>query len=289
MILKTPGLYYDFSYFYNESESQFSTTRFTTMSNQLSVQHQFNPVFSGSAQVARVDDTSPTGDTVSLRAGSQLTAVPLRTLSHSLGFSSTTRLSPTGRSKSTAWTLTNIAELYRNVSLFLNGGLSTNLGETDQKTDSTNYSAGLNMIPIETLNITLSSNGLKSDQSGGGVPDNNTTTRTREVDMSYYPFRTLYIFASWISRYSSGSANDRLKNYGLNWAPFPGGDLVFNFSYNENQRALDNSIDKIWISSLRWNVTHRTYALISYNSTKSTSILEQSTTRTTAVSFNMNF
>jgi hypothetical protein len=289
MLLKTPGLYYDFSYFYNQSESQFSTTRFTTMSNQLSAQHQFNPVFSGSAQVARVDDTSPTGDTVSLRAGSQLTAVPLRTLSHSLGFSSTTRLSPTGRSKATAWTLTNIAELYQNITLFLNGGVGTNFGETDQKTDSTNYSTGLNMIPIETLNITLSSTGQKSDQTGGGLPENTTTTRSKEVDVSYYPFRTLYVFASWITRYSSGSPSDRLKNYGLNWSPFPGGDLVFNFSYNETQRSLDNSIDKIWITSLRWNVTHRTYALLSYNSTKSTSILQQSDTRTVTASLNMNF
>jgi hypothetical protein len=289
VLMKTPGLNYDFSYFYNQSESQFSTTRFTTMSNQLSVQHQFNPVFSGSAQVARVDDTGPTGHAVSLRAGSQFTAVPLRTLSHSLGFSSTTRLSPSGRSKGTAWTLTNTAQLYQNITLFLNGGVGTNVGETDQKTGSTNYTAGLNMIPIETLNITLSSSDQKIDQSGGGVPDNTTTTRSKEVDVSYYPFPTLYLFASWVSRYSSGSPIDRLKNFGLNWSPFPGGDLVFNFSYSESQRALDNSIDKTGTSSLRWNVTHRTYALISYNSTKSTSNLAQSTSRTTAASLNMNF
>ena len=106
MILKTPGLYYDFSYFYTRSETQTSTTVVTTMSNQLSIQHQFNPVFAGNAQLQRVDDHSPSGDRVTLRFGGQLTAVPLRTLSHSLGLSSSTEQSPTGRTKNNAVTLT---------------------------------------------------------------------------------------------------------------------------------------------------------------------------------------
>jgi hypothetical protein len=288
-ILKIPMLYYDFSYFYNKSESQFATSRVTTMSNALSVMHLFNPVFSGNARAERVDDSSPLGDTVSYRYSAQITAVPLRTLSHTLGYSYITQQSPTGHSTSNAWTLANTAELYRNVTAFLNGGLSSQISETDQRIDSTNYSGGINLIPIGTLNITLSSSGQKSDISGGGVPETSQATRTNEMSVSYYPFSTLYLFASRSVRSGSGQPNDRLTNFGLNWSPFPGGDLVFNFSYNETRRALDNSIDKSVIPSLRWNITRRTYVVAAYNSTKNTSVLQQSTSRTYSTSLNMNF
>jgi hypothetical protein len=290
LLRQNPSLTYNFSYFFNNSESQFSTARSSTMSNGLSVQHQFNPVFSGNAQAQRVDDSSSTnGDRHTLRFGAQLTAVPLRTLSHSLGFSSATEQSPTGRSKTTAVTLANTAELYRNITAFLNGGWSNNYGETDQRIESTYYSGGINLIPIETLNITLSSGGNKSDQSGGGIPDFTTSTRNNELDVSYYPFRTLYLAASWSVRKGSGQAPDRIINYQLNWSPFPGGDLVFNFSYYETQRAVVSSIDKSYIPSLRWNINRRTFVAISYNSTMSTSIFGQSTTRIYATSLNMTF
>jgi hypothetical protein len=288
-ILKIPMLYYDFSYFYNRSESQFATSRITTMSNALSVLHQFNPVFSGNARAERVDDSTPIGDTVSYRYSAQITAVPLRTLSHTLGFSYITQQSPTGHSTNNAVTLANTAELYRNFTAFLNGALSSQTSETDQKTDSTNYSWGVNLIPITTLNITLSSSGQKSDMSGGGFPDSSQSSRTNEVSVSYYPFTTLYLFGSRSVRSGSGQPNDRLINYGLNWSPFPGGDLVFNFSYYETRRALDNSIDKSVIPSLRWNITRRTYVIAAYNSTKNTSVLQQSTSRTYSTSLNMTF
>ncbi len=289
LLLKTPGLNYNFSYFFNNSESQFSTTRSSTMTNGLSVQHQFNPVFSGNAQVQRVDDSGPEGNRVILRFGGQLTAVPLRTLSHSLGFSSATEQSPTGRTKSNAVTLSNTAELYRNITAFLNGGMSDTSTEIDQKIESTYYSGGINLIPIETLNITLSSGGNKSDQSGGGGSDVTQTSRNNELDVSYYPFRNLYLAASWRVSKGSGQAPDRIANYQLNWSPFPGGNLVFNFSYYETQRALDNSINKSYIPSLRWNINNRTFATLSYNSTQSTSIFGQSTTRVYATSLSMNF
>jgi hypothetical protein len=289
ILLKTPGLNYDFSYFYNKQESQFSTTLYTTMANALSVQHRFNPVFYGSAQVQRVDDSSPAGDQVTLQAGGQIVVVPLRTLSHTIGVSSSTIQRSTGRSKSNAATLTNTAELYPNINAFLNGGLSSNISETDQKMDSRNYSAGINLIPIQTLNITLSSGGQTSDLSGGGVPDSTQSTRSNEISASYYPVPALYLFASRSVRSGSGQANDRLTNYGLNWAPFAGGDLVFNYSYFETRRAFDNSIDKSSIPSLRWNITRKAYATIAYNSTQNTSNIGQSTTRIESASFNVIF
>jgi hypothetical protein len=186
-------------------------------------------------------------------------------------------------------TLANTAQLYQNITAFLNGGWSDTFSETDQKIESTYYSGGINLIPIETLNITLSSGGNKSDQSGGGVPDSSLSSRNNELDVSYYPFRTLYLLASWRVSKGSGLAPDRVSTYQLSWSPFPGGDLVFNFSYFETQRALDNSIDKSYVPSLRWNINKKTNVTISYNSTKSTSIFAQSTTRVYATSFNMIF
>jgi hypothetical protein len=107
--------------------------------------------------------------------------------------------------------------------------------------------------------------------------------------VSYYPFRTLYLFASWSVTSGNGLASDRRANYGLNWSPFAGGDLVFNFSYFESQRALFNEIDKTWTPSLRWNITRRAYVLVAYTDTESTSDVQQSTTKASTASFNVNF
>jgi hypothetical protein len=291
-ILKTPDLIYNFSYFFSNQESQFSTVRTTTMSNQLSLSHQFSPALFGSTQVQRIDDTGPSGDVVTLQFGGQITAYPLKTLTHTLGFSTSTQSTPSGRTSNEAVTLTNTAELYRNITAFLNGGLSNSYTVTDQKIYSTNYNLGLNMIPITTLNVTLSSGGQRSDQSGGSVPSTTTTSRSNEVDLSYYPFRTLYLFYSYIVRYGTGSggqSNDRLVNYGLNWSPFPGGDLIFNFSYTENKRAADNSVDTTVTPSARWNITKRTFFSTAYNSNKNTSIFGQTTTRTYSGALTMNF
>jgi hypothetical protein len=288
MILRIPALYYDFSYFYNRSESPIAITRTTTMSNALSLMHQFNPVFSGTARGERVDDSDITGDSVNLRFSAQITAVPLRTLSHTLGYTAGTRQSPTGRSKNTGLSLTNTAELYRNITAYLNGGLSSQTAESEQKIDSMTYSWGINLIPIGTLNITLSSSYEKSDRSGGGVPASSQFSRGREASMSYYPFRALYLYGSWSERSGSDRARDTLTTYGLNWSPFPGGDLQFNFAYTESRRALDNSIDKSMTPSLRWNITRGTYVVTAYNSTRNTSNFGQSTTRTYSASLNMS-
>jgi hypothetical protein len=145
------------------------------------------------------------------------------------------------------------------------------------------------------LNITLSSSGQKSVLSGGGLPDSTSSTRSNEVGVSYYPFPALYLFAAWSetktvgSGTSQGAAGDRRANYGLNWNPFPGGDLVFNFSYFESQRNVFNEIDKTWTPSLRWNITRRSYALVTYTDTRSTSDIQRSTTKVSSASFNTNF
>jgi outer membrane usher protein FimD/PapC len=184
--------------------------------------------------------------------------------------------------------LTNTAELYRNITAFLNGGLSSSTAETDQKIDAMTYSWGINLIPAETLNITLSSSYEKSDRSGGGVPASSQFSRAKEASVSYYPFRALYLYASRSERSGSDQPRDTLTNFGLNWSPFQGGDLQFNFAYSESRRALDNSIDKIVTPSLRWNITRWTYTVAAYNSTRNTSDFGQSTSRTYSVSLNMS-
>ena len=289
LLLQHPALYYNFAYFFNDSQTQFSTTRTSTLSNQLAAQHQFNPVFSGSAQVQRIDNTGPGGSINTTQTGVQLTAVPLRTLSHTLGFSASSTQDPQGSSKSIAMTLTNTAELYHNLTAFLNGGGSNSVSEFGQRVDSTNYNGGLNIIPIETLNITLSAGGQRSDLTGAGAPPTTQSSQNTEMDVSWYPFRTLYLFGQRILTKTTGSRQDRITNYGLNFSPFPGGDLVLNYSYNESLRALDNSVTKTSIPSLRWNITRWAYLLAAYSSIESTSNLGESTTRTYSSSLNMTF
>lgn len=281
------SLYYDLTYFSNKSESDFSTTRSSVLSNALSLSHRFSTVLSGNTRVMRTDETATNGKYVTQELNAQILAVPIRTLSHSLGYNFSTRQSPEGRRNTQeSLFLANTAELYRNITAFLNGGASTSTSETDLKTDSTNYTWGVNLIPHKTLNMTLSSSAVKSEQSGPDSPPDSTHVKSSIASVSYYPVSLVYLFASW-QRFISDETSDTIKNYGLNWSPFPGGMLLLNFSYNETLQARDNTVNTTMTTNARLNINRGAYLNAAYTTSTNTSDKQESRSRLYGATLNM--
>jgi hypothetical protein len=67
----------------------------------------------------------------------------------------------------------------------------------------------------------------------------------------------------------TGEQSHTLQNYTLNWSPFPGGALQFRFSFNENRRPEDGTIDRIVSPGVRYMINNRSYLDVSYQSIRS--------------------
>jgi hypothetical protein len=166
--------------------------------------------------------------------------------------------------------LQNTAQLYKGVQVFLNGGLARETKGTGEKQETENLLFGATFVPNRTLTVTLNFNGSWTDRTGGERPDENTVDRREEASISYRPFDTLYLIGS-VSRIERPDSQDTVQNYGLNWSPFPSGALQFNFAFNQDLSARDNSKVRTVRPTLRWNVTSRIAFDLSYEDTKAES------------------
>ena len=266
-ILNKPFLFYDFSYYLNKIDGSSSLKR-STLLNGFSLNHRFNEIFSTDARVAREDDVEERGDTTAYIYNASLNAVPLKTLSHSLNFSKRTEKNPDGKSDKNNIFLYSTAELYKGINTYLNLGYNVSKLETKRNQESTSVNFGANIIPNNALTLNINYYSTDTDESGGGKEKTNTTSSRSEFTASYRPLRTLYIVAS-LSKSSQDGRKDTLQNYGINWSPFPDGDLQLRFEYNQNLRSQDNGVDTLIRPGLRWNINRKTYLDITYLIVKS--------------------
>lgn len=289
-LLDNPNLYYDISYLLFESSSGASTLRRSTLSNGLSLSHRFNQVFSGVVRTERLDanEPAPLVNSVTYNTTASVQAVPLPTLRHTAAYGFNLRETPTGRTNTNSLYLTNSADLYRNITAFLNAGWSLVDQETNQTNKTSTYAYGINLMPRKTLTMTLSATSEVSTQSGGGFADYSLVTRRQDGSIAYIPFSTLYLTAG-ISKIVQPTFHDTTKNYGINWSPFPGGALQFGFSYNESLSSRDNALIKITQPSLRWTIARWASLDASYYVSDSSSTQGSILTRGTTVNFNAIF
>jgi hypothetical protein len=221
-------------------------------------------------------------------ATASVQAVPLPTLRHTVAYGLSLREAPTGRTNTNSLYLTNSADLYRNITAFFNAGWSLVDQETNQENETRTYSYGISLMPKKTLTMTLSATSEVSTQSGGGFAEYTLVTRRQDGSIAYIPFSTLYLTAG-ISKIVQPTFHDTTKSYGINWSPFPGGALQFNFSYNESLSSRDNTLIKTTQPSMRWTIARWASMDASYYITDSSSVQGSVLTRGTTVNFNALF
>jgi hypothetical protein len=128
------------------------------------------------------------------------------------------------------------------------------------------------------MTLTLNYSGTTSHTTGGGKPDSSTFSRIGDMTLAYNPFDTLRLYGSLGIASQSGTKTDFLQNYGINWSPFPDGNLQFNINYNENLRTADNYKERAFTPSVRWKITGKIFLDLSYVMIKTSSNSEKSDT-----------
>ncbi|MDH4027412.1 MAG: hypothetical protein OEU95_01095, partial [Nitrospirota bacterium] len=265
-ILDAPSLYYEFSYYLTKAEGSFTNT---TLSNGLYVSHSFSSKVSASARAAREDiDLQDEAGTTYLYNAS-VTARPLTTLSHTLNYSGQTQDVAGERTDTNAVFLANILELYKGLSLNINGGISTQSKDTGGKTVSEIFSIGSGIVPHRRVSIDLYYSRASTEQSGSESGDSTDLTRRSTAGVSYRPFDTVYLFTS-LERITTNERTRDLQNYAANWSPFPDGSLQFTVSYNESLTT-DEGKSRVINPNVRWNINRRTFLDVSGQFIKSES------------------
>jgi hypothetical protein len=275
-ILNIPLLSYDFSYFYSRSDP--SGVYQYTLSNGLSVNHRFSQVFSGTARVRREDSAQQDEKATEYLYDASLTATPLRTLTDTLVFSGRNGTTSEGSTNAYGVFLNNTAQLYRGVDVYLNGGVNWAKRETNEKQFGTTVTFGSNIVPHRNLSFNLSFSNTTSDQKGGGKPETSSSTRSVDMNVSYTPFPTLYLYGSLTIASGTDVKTSYLQNYSVNWSPFPGGSLQFNFGYTESLRSEDHGRDTSFGPGLTWKITNRATLNMSYQVVKTKSLSQKEET-----------
>jgi hypothetical protein len=289
-ILDVPELYYEVSYFLLKNVGA-SSSQTWALSNGLSLAHRFNAVFSGSARVAREDSSDLLGMTHSYVYTASINATPLPTLTHSLNFNGRIEDNPEGNVHSNGVVLFTSAELYKGISINASGGLqvgsTTSFGvETSQK--STLLNVGASIVPNPRLTMGLDYYYSNNTSEGGGRPSTSFPTTRADVTMTFRPFPLLYLVGSW-GIVDQQDRNTTVQGYTVSWTPFPGGQLQCGLSYTENIQSatttgtgllsdLSGKV-RIFLGSVRWNITRRSYLQVLYQITDSSAVDTSSKTK----------
>jgi hypothetical protein len=139
------------------------------------------------------------------------------------------------------------------------------------------------------MTITLNYSGTSIKQTGGGEADSSTYFRRTDVIMAYTPWRAVYLYALFGFVSEKYQQSNTVTNYTVTWAPFPGGALQFNFSYNENLRSADNAKETIIVPSVRWKIIPRTFLDLSYLILKTETRAQTTDTKSLNMNLKMYF
>ncbi len=247
-------LYHEFSYFLATSDP--GSQRRMTLSNAMAASRRFSPIFSGSMRLAReeLEEKLKSGQAnvynVSLRAD------PLRTLNHSLLFSGRRELMESESMDRDAVFLQNWAELYPGLDIYLHSGLIDQRQGNGEKDTSTVINYGATMTPHRTMTVTLSGSDNSTRMSGGERPEATKKDKRWDVGASFRPFETVYLVAA-VGSLTQENRRDTLKNFAVNWSPFPYGTLRFGFAYNQEFHTEDESVLTTIQPSMRWEISRR--------------------------------
>jgi hypothetical protein len=272
-ILDSPSLYHELFYFYTRVGPS-GQTRYT-LSNGFSVIHRFSRVFSGMARVAREDGKEEDEKRVGYVYTASVNADPLRTLRHSLIFSGRNEEINGESTSNYSIFLNNTAELYKGVDVNLNGGLTFATQPTGERQRGTIVNVITTIVPRRDLTLNISYSDTTT-RSSGGQTDTTDHIRRGELGIAYNPFRTVNLTANWEAVAQKERGTQINQNYGLNWSPFPDGTLQFSFFYNEAIRSEDSSKTRTIAPIVRWKITQRSFADLTFQSIKSESDVSKS-------------
>ncbi len=286
-LLKSPILYYEFSYLVTKPDPGTSTW---TLSNGLNASHRLTPKLSVAARASREDGRQSGVDREAYIYSASLTAVPLDTLRHTLVFSALDETVGEESQETYSLFLQNNAQLYQGVDMTLGGGVSQQSRDTGEDTFTTSLNGLLSLVPNRKMTVNLYYNDRTTERSGGGIVGEETEyTRSGEVNVTLTPVRTIYLFGSWGVVKRSEEETRRTQRYSATFSPFPGGTLQVNFFYSDEFDSQSNRRSTIVSQSLRWNITRRAYLDLTHSDISDDSDVSKTDSETYNGTFRVSF
>ena len=272
-LMDTLDLFHDVSFFLSQTNPGLGER--TTLSNALSINQRFSPILSGSARVLRDDINELSGAGVGYGYNAALRADPLQTLSNTLLYSGRQEKVGVDDATQDSLFLQNRAALYKGIDAFFDGGLTRNTNNvTGEKRDSVLFNLGTNVVPHRTMTLTGNYSETTSTTTGGPyIEELIRKVKRMDVGFTYRPFQTVYMVAS-LGRAEQETRNDTLKNYSLNWSPFPYGTLQLQFDYSEDLSSSDQSKITIFRPGIRWAIAPKVALTVSYFNSESDSVYQ---------------
>jgi len=286
-LLESPSLYYELSYYLN-TKSPGSTT--SDLTNGLSLNHRLGKVFSITARVFREDGKDSDVSRSSNNYSASLAATPLDTLSHTLTVSGKRETVGGTRNDVDSVFFINTAQLYKGVGATVSAGKSVTRSGTGQRSDETTVSAGLSLVPHETVTVNFAYNDRTRKTTGGdNTAETTDLARSAEVSLAWNPFRTLYLFGSYRVEDLTATGRNRIANYSLNWSPFPDGTLRASLNYAETLKTENNEKDRAITPDIRWNISSRSFLDLSWQDLRTDSTLQKTKNQAATVNLHLAF
>jgi hypothetical protein len=272
-VLDNPSLFYEFYGYFNREDP--SRRQRYTISNAFYTFHRFNEVFSGRARVAREDGEELDKKRFAYIYDAALTADPFRTLHSSLVVNGRNEEIEGKPNDLNSIFLYNTAQLYKGIDMSLNGGVNFIKLETGDSARDFIINLQANIVPTRTLTLGLNYSNTISRHKGGQQGSFSNYTQIFDFTFSYNPFNTLSLFAFIHVIDEKGRKVQTLQNYAVNWSPFRDGALQFIIAYNENYRSDDRLTERIFVPSIRYNLSKRSYLQVSYQLIRSRSDIQK--------------
>lgn len=286
-LLEAAALDYELSY--SVSQRRGSPALFT-VSNGLSFSRTLGAIYSTSARLAREDRREREGDVVAVLYTASLTATPVPTLRHQAVLSGRREERPGGRVETSSVILSSTAELVRGVDLNLVIADSTLRRESGLVTDVRDVNLGATVVPHRALTVNAFYQDRTARSRGPGAGHElDDSRRAGELGAAWRPLPTVYVFLSRRLERTRLAADRTVDSSSISFAPFPSGSLHVTVFYTETRRSDLDSVERVFVPTVRWDITPRMYAQLSYQNSSFDTPLSRLRGGLVAASFRASF
>jgi len=249
-------------YFRYQDSQPFDITK-KTLTNSISLQHDFNPKLVGNAKVLRTDTTETARSDLTYHSyTASLRADYLETLRQTLIYSGFHEDLGDLTSYSNSILLRTNADLYEGWSSNLDlGFIAKHLSEGGDATTA-NLRISTNVDPNPKLRFVIDYRFARNTQSGVS----SWLDQYARFQGFWIPLRTLSFFAAVNLRHNErdGEGLKVSQNYSVNWAPFPDGSLRFSLGYNLVVDTMNNTTSAL-SPRIDWQITRTTLLTVLSN------------------------
>ena len=199
------------------------------------------------------------------RWSAQVSYDPFPTIGTSVTYSGLLGQFEGGVAVSNALTVVGRLDPLQGVSLAATGNFNWTRDVLGKRLATPGGSLAITLTPLKVLSL----NGTWSITSNPVFTTSGTlvsqTQNSLTGNVAFTPVRAIYLSAG-ITRSSYMDQQDQtLVNFGAGFSPFPGGQLLIRFGYDENYDTTSRVRNRLFGPSVRWTVRSGTYLDVAYN------------------------